>query len=328
MSLINLMCLHHPKDSEKSAIRALGGTELNAIVDKLLAEYSAQHNLTTKEIATKVFQVNPNSIASWRGRNNRYKDGHPVPLWALEKLLTLLQKDHSERIEVVKNIFQIECGRVSRRVNAVTTLDSRLAKLCGAHAADGSLYRQPGRGPITSLWEVGDQEKSNIEAVQEWVSALFGIELPLHKKGAMYFIRTDLQVIPRYLIRVFDFPTGEKSQTVMEPPILSNPMDSRLLEPMDEDRRWSLRLDFAREVVNFDGHSTVTGGIVSVGLGSESAKMRGELSKIFEHFGVKFRNYDLHRKMLTTSEKESRKLYQLGLFRGHRRDKFRISLCQ
>ncbi len=327
MSLINILCLHHPKDSEKSAVRALGGKELNAMVDEFTSNMSKKLKLNNKEIAKQIFKVNPNSIQNWRGRNSRYPEGHPVPLWALERCLDVLPENKNKHIKLIRNIKQLQCGRVATTVRAVTVLNSQIAKLCGAHAADGSLYLQHRRGPITSIWEIGDHEKSNIEAVQQWTQDLFEVELDIQKKGAMYYMRSDLQVIARYLIQVFDFPTGEKSHTVREPPILSNPNDVRLLEEITEKERWSLRLDFAKEVVNFDGHSTTTGGIVSVGLGSESSELRGNLCKIFEHFGVKFRNYDRHNKMLTTSWEQSRRLFELGLFRGQKRMKFRISLC-
>jgi hypothetical protein len=329
MSPINILCLHHPNDSEKSAVRALGGRELNAIVDEFVTEMSEKQKLNNKQIAKQIFAVNPNSIQNWRGRNSEYPEGHPVPLWALEKCLQSNQNSDKDkaRIRIIKNIEELQCGRVGKTVKAVTELNPSIAKLCGAHAADGSLYLQAERGPITSLWEIGDQVKENIEAVQQWTKELFNVQLDIKKKGAMYYVRSDMQVIPRYLIRVFDFPTGEKSHTVREPSILSDSRDGRVLGTITEEERWSLRLDFAKEVVNFDGHSTKTGGIVSVGLGSESSEMRKNLCEIFERFGVKFRNYDAHNKMLTTSWEQSRKLFDLGLFRGQRRTKFKISLC-
>lgn len=328
MSLIDILYLHHPNDREKSSVRALGGSELNELFQELLSNLSVHLGQSKKHIAKNVFKVNPNSLQNWCGANPCYPNGHPIPLWAISLCLQLLKKRRSRtHMQIIKNIEQLQCGRVARTVNAVTKLDPLLARLCGAHAAAGSLYLQSGRGPITALWEIGDQEKSNIEAVQEWSRRLFGIELRLQRKGAMYYIRSDTQVIPRYLIQVFDFPLGEKSRTVREPNILANTNDERALTDVREKERWQLRLDFAKEVVNFDGHSTITGGIVSVGLGSDSADLRMNLCEIFDHFGVKFRNYDAHKKMLTTSSEESRKLYELGLFRGQKRMKLRNSLC-
>ncbi len=208
----------------------------------------------------------------------------------------------------------------------MTELTPELAKLCGAHAADGSLYLQRGRGVITARWEIGDEEEANIVAVQEWVERLFGVKLKMQRKSALHYLRTSLQVIPRYLIRIFDFPVGEKSHVVREPQILRDAKDDRILVEVSDKKRWELRLDFAKEVINFDGYSTMTGGIISVGLGSRSRGLRRSLIEIFQYFGIKFSNYDEYDKMLTTSWEESKKLYELGLFRGQKREKFRSLL--
>ena len=67
----------------------------------------------------------------------------------------------------------------------------------------------------------------------------------------------------------------------------------------------------------------MTGGVPSVGLGSQSDALRRNLSEIFGHFGVEFKNYNSHKVMLTTSRENSRRLYSLGLFRGFKRSKLK-----
>lgn len=328
MSLIDVLCLHHPKDTEKSSVRALGGTKLNSIMEQMIEQIARHRQIPRKSIAVESMQVNPNSLNNWCGHNPKYPEGHPIPLWALGKCLDQFVGKRETHVDIIRSITDLQCGRVAKTVKAVTELTPEVVQLCGAHAADGSLYLQHNRGPISSTWELGDQEETNVRAVQKWIAKLFGIELSILKKGSIYLLRTDTQVIPRYLIRIFDFPVGEKSHIVEEPRILSDPNDSRLLVAGSERKRWSLRLLFAKEVVNFDGHSTRTGGLPSVGLGSQSDKMRRSLTEIFGHFGVEFKNYDSHKVMLTTSRENSRRLYSLGLFRGNKRSKLKRLLSR
>jgi hypothetical protein len=326
MPLIDILRLHDPTDSEKSAIRAFGGIKLNKSFDKLVRTLASRTNLSYHELARNVYAVNPNSLQNWRGFNAHYPNGHPIPLGAIDRTLDLLQLKRTETHRgMLRDIKYLQCGRVARRVKAAKELGSDLAKLCGAHAADGSMTSQKGRRATTVQWMLGDQERANIIAVRRWVQKLFGFELDVRRKRKMYYVRASMQVLPKYLSRIFDFPVGEKSHSVSEP-IIFGKSDSRLLSMMTEDDAWKRKFEFACEVVNFDGHSTVSGRTVSVGLGSASPKLRRDLLETFCHFGVKFHNYDAHDKMLTTSLVDARKLYSLGLFRGAKRRKFAIIL--
>lgn len=317
--LIDILKLHKTDDTEKSSVRAFGGAELNRQFGMLYMQYVKQTKTDFKTMARKVFGVNPNSIQNWRGMNKKYPEGHPIPIWALNKILDLLHLQHTEKhIEIIKNIEYLQCGRISKKVNAVKYLTPTLAKLCGAHAADGCLYKFKDR-VSTINWEIGDKEKENIEAVKKWLFELFGLKIKTTKRGNMYYFWTNMQVVSRYLTQIFDFPTGKKSEIVKEPKIFSG-NDNRLLSSIEEGDKWKLRLEFAREVINFDGHSTITGRIVSVGLGSNSPYLLNNVSETFKHFGIHFNKYPT--KILTTSGKESKKLYPLGIFRGAKRKKF------
>jgi hypothetical protein len=327
MPLIDMLRLQDPTDSEKSAIRATGGTKLNKLFDKLVRTLANRSKLSYRELARDVYRVNPNSLQNWRGFNPLYPDGHPIPLWAIERTLNLLELKRTEtHRRMVRSIRYLQCGRVARRVRAAAELGCELAKLCGAHAADGSISSQKGRRANTVEWMLGDQERANIIAVRRWIYRVFGIELQIRRRTKMYYVRTSMQIIPRYLTRIFDFPVGEKSHSVSEPEILNNPSEGRLLSGMTKAQKWRLKLEFAREVVNFDGHSTITGRIVSVGVGSASPRLRKELVETFRHFGVEFRNYEAHKRIASTSLAEAWKLHSLGLFRGAKRRKFTIIL--
>ena len=323
--LLDILRLHCPDDGEKSSVRATGGLKLNKIFDDLCTQYCKNKKISYKTFARSVLKVNPNSVQNWRGKNPRYEDGHPIPLWALGKLLELnrLKQTETHR-NVVKTIEYLYCGRVSERTKAQIYLTPDLAMLCGAHAADGSLNGLKNRGPISARWDLGDQEKENVMQTRNWIWNAFGFKPILMKKGKMSYTWSNRQIMSRYLTQMFDFPIGEKSNTVSVPRIFLGEDDRILSENTDVMPK--LRLCFAIEVVNFDGHSTFSGGVVQVGLGSNSKKLLKEVNEIFQKNGVNFHVYD--NKILTTSSKESKKLYSIGLFRGQKRKKFESLILQ
>lgn len=324
--LIDLLRLHHPDDSEKSALRAYGENSLNELFNELCISYTEYKSIKIEKLAQQ-FSVNKNSIQNWRGLNKKYKNGHPIPLWVLEKILVLNNSRYGARHrEIINTISHLQCGRTAQKVKAVKYLIEDFARICGAHAADGSLYHLKDRGPITAIWEIGDQEKSNILAVHEWTSNLFGTDLEIKYNGKMCYLRSNLQIFSRYLNRIFDFPLGSKSDIVKEPKILSG-YDDRLLSSMTEEISKKMRLEFAKEVLNFDGHSTITGGIVSVGLGCNSPYLRNSVVEIFDKNGIHFKNYHTSKKILTTRKVDSNGIYNLGVFRGNKRNKMKRQLA-
>ena len=284
-----------------------------------LVEYKSQRIM---ELADQ-FGVNPNSIQNWRGLNKKYKNGHPIPLCVLDKILELINSRYGARHrEIVKTIKYLQCGRTAKKVKAVIYLDENLAKLCGAHAADGSLSGLKNRGPISAKWDLGDLEKSNVDAIRSLIENIFGIKLPKLYKGKMSYTWSNMQIITRYLTRIFDFPIGNKTNIVKEPKIFYQE-DSRLLTPLTKNMSIKLRFEFAKEVINFDGHSTITGGIPSIGLGCNSPQLRKSVSEIFFNYGIVFKNYENHKKILTTKKFYAKRILNLGVFRGNKRKKLK-----
>ena len=322
--LLNILELHHPEDTEKSSVRAFGGFELNKLFDELCKIYVANKKVSYKKLADEIFKVNPNSIQSWRGKNQKYKGGHPIPLWALKRILQInnLEFDNEHK-KLIKTIKYLQCGRVGEKVRAEIYLTPELARICGAHAADGCLNALKGKGPLSARWDLGDQEKSNILEAKIWIDKTFNFSPVLMQKGKMSYIWSNRQVLSRYLTRIFDFPIGRKTEIVEVPKILINNRDKRFLENSELNE---LQLAFAMEVINFDGHSTLSGRTVQVGLGVNSKKLLYGIANIFEKFYVNFHIYDT--KILTTSYNESKKLYSLGLFRGQKREKFERLILQ
>lgn len=324
--LIDILKLHHPKDTEKSSVRAFGGLALNKIFDELCKTYLEKTKKTYRVLAKETFSVNLNSLWSWRGLNTKYKDGHPIPLWALDKMLELNGLKNTEKHRnIIAAIKFLQCGRVSDKIKAEIFLTPELAKLCGAHAADGCLNGVKSKGPLTARWDLGDQEKENVLEARNWIEKSFGFKPILMQKGKMAYTWSNKQVLSRYLTQIFDFPIGRKTETVQMPRILLG-RDDRILDGIPEEILLKLQIEFAKEVVNFDGHSTLSGNVVQAGFGSNSKHLLQDVKDVFQKNGVNFHMYN--DKILTTSYGESKKLYSIGLFRGQKREKFERLLLQ
>ncbi len=324
--LIDILKLHHPNDTEKSSVRAFGGLELNKIFNYLCEAYVSEKTLNNKALAEDIFKVNRNSLHNWKGFNSKYKEGHPIPLWALDKILELNNLKYTEKHrEIIKSIKYLQCGRVSNKIDAQIFLTPELANLCGAHAADGCLNGIKNKGPLTARWDLGDHEKENIKEARNWIENTFGFKPILMQKGNMAYTWSNKQVLSRYLTQIFDFPIGRKTEIVRIPKILVE-ADERILESVPEGTLKELQLEFAKEVINFDGHSTLSGGVVQVGLGSNSRQLLEDVRNIFQRVGINFHIYS--NKILTTSYGESKKLCSIGLFRGQKRIKFENLLLQ
>jgi hypothetical protein len=119
----------------------------------------------------------------------------------------------------------------------------------------------------------------------------------------------------------------KKDEIVREPSILKFPeKDKRLLTKPSLHQKRELEFWFAKGVMNFDGFSTITGNIPSVGIGVNSIPLLIDLLRIFKENGVNFREFLLHRKILTTSKKESEKFLNLNCFENSKQNKLKFLL--
>ncbi len=318
--LIDLLELHHPEDTEKSSVRGVGGHLLNEIFNELCEDYTKRNKISYRVLANEILEVNPASIQNWRGFNQNYNDGHPIPLWVLKKLLVLNGLQYTDKHkEIVNSISYLQCGRVSEKLRAQKFLIPELAKLCGAHAADGCLNGAKNKGPLSARWDLGDQEKENVLEARNWIETCFGFKPILMQKGKMSYTWTNKQIISRYLTRIFDFPIGPKCDIVKMPEIFKT-NDKRVFGNADKQTLQILQLEFSKEVINFDGHSTLSGNIIQSGFGSNSRQLLEDVKDVFQKYNVNFHIYK--NKILTTSYPETKKLHSLGLFRGQKKEKF------
>jgi len=137
------------------------------------------------------------------------------PLIFIEKLFDLTnksKKDFQNNIEYVKVNTP-----PSKPVKAVKELTEDLCKICGAHAADGTLH--------DSFICITDEDENNLECFKKWMENTFEIKLPCIRKvknSNEWRLAFHNKVISRYLNKIFEFPSGKKVYNVNEPEILRN----------------------------------------------------------------------------------------------------------
>ena len=104
--LIDILELHHQSNTEKSWVRAFGGVELNQFFKDLCNEVSQRLNTSYKEIAKKIFNVNPNSLQSWKRLNKNEKDGKILTTFLREtKKLYSLNLFRGQKRRKLKNLL-------------------------------------------------------------------------------------------------------------------------------------------------------------------------------------------------------------------------------
>jgi len=316
--LIDILKLDPTPKSEKSACRAIPQShELHEIVEQLID----MKNLSKRKFA-RIIGVNKNSVECWCGRLT-HQEINPIPLWVLDKLVSGIESEISWRIKINSLISRVRIGRTGKIHKPPKFLTPQLAGIIGAHVADGSLSLISGRK--TSLdWQLADGIKENVEMVRDWIKNTFNefLTVKKFKKANAWFIRSRSQLIPKFLVNIADMPVGEKSNIVEEPSILKFPLrDKRLLTKPTKAQQGELELWFAKGVMNFDGHCTLTGKVPCIGIGSNSKKLLKDLKRIFEEKGVNFHNFEDHKKILTTSHDSAMKFAALNCFENSKKEK-------
>jgi hypothetical protein len=163
------------------------------------------HKILTKEL--DISKANAQRLA--------YLRREWYPLIFIEKLLKLTnesEKDFQKYIEYIKVNTP-----PSKPIIAVKGLTEELCKVCGAHAADGTL--------AGSFICITDEDESNLKCFKKWIENTFNIKLSNIRKvknSNEWKLAFHNKVISRYLNKIFKFPNGKKVYNVDEPEIIKN----------------------------------------------------------------------------------------------------------
>lgn len=246
----NLLALH---DSEydahaKSWISAQGAL----LYDQILTILTALKPLSKKRIARIISERLGVSIDPVKGVVYNTRNWHPIPV-ILELLSLWTQHKNpspSEFLQIQQRIvisierLKTNCS-LSRSVKAPKRLSESLAKICGAHAADGWMGRRYHEGLGYSYeYTIREEHAFPLLKFGEWLRDVFDISTRVVKdRSGLNCHNIDLnnKVIVRFLHTFLNFPYGKKTETVDEPEVVKR---SQL----------RYRKAFALGVLTFDGY--------------------------------------------------------------------------
>lgn len=165
-------------------------------------------------------------IKSGKWYHNRNENYIPIPI--LDSLIRLWNSEKYEEEKwklIVLTDYLITGAPRSKPVKALHKLIPELAKIAGAHAADGTLATaETGKNSHMYRWAVSDGNKSSIEILQKWVNTSFGILVEVKKSkydNSFQFI-VNYKVIFRYLNKILGFKIGNKTHSVKMPKVIKN----------------------------------------------------------------------------------------------------------
>ncbi|KXB00303.1 hypothetical protein AKJ42_01055, partial [candidate division MSBL1 archaeon SCGC-AAA261C02] len=277
------------------------------------------HPLKLKEIAS---EIGVTYATLWEYQ----KRGRGIPLQVLKNLCVLASlatgksiTHFSVRLQTKIQYLEYGAGPSKKTCKAVKLLDNNLAKIAGAHAADGHLRcRQTNRGERNVRryeFVVRDGYRSNLEALVKWMKSAFSLQPKIRRESSSegWNIYVSNKIIFRYLNQIFGFPTGRKHDIVKMPDIIAN-------SSLDVQK------SFCLGVFTFDGGVDHRTGYVN--LQTKSYKLFKDINQVLrtvdikpdymskrpDHYGrwtIRFRKTQKLRKCLTLFEPMTEKWERL-----------------
>lgn len=141
-------------------------------------------------------------------------------------LIYLKKLELKYKTQLAKYVDYLEygTGQSKRKAKAVRAVTEDLAKIFGAHAADGHLKERKttraGREITHYELVLRESFKSNVEAFCKWFNNIFDINIKPRHTANHWFIYISNKVIFRYFKNIFEFTAGRKTETVRMPKML------------------------------------------------------------------------------------------------------------
>lgn len=191
------------------------------------------------------------SVAPIKGTFYNTRTWHP--LLVIEKLLELwaekcrinIHTYRQKRQSIIDSIVSLKLNSsFAKPIKVPTTMTIPLAKLCGAHAADGWLGLRHRAFGYSYEFTIREKTEYSLIKVKEWIKFCFGLNVNVVKDRAgtnNYAIEFSNKIFVRFLHIFLDFPYGKKTEIVAEPSVIKN-----------SDMNY--RRAFALGVLTFDGY--------------------------------------------------------------------------
>lgn len=244
----DLFKLHSPEDKTPKSWICVSGSGLKEKLNTIVDEIKVSSNVSKSHI----FRILAKELGCpFSNVKRRIYCRNTFPLIIILNLLNLwknnLHKSEEEFISEKKKIQDtfayFKCNSSPAKfVKAVKFLSPTLAKINGAHAADGWMTaRKRKNGFVTYDYALREECKIAVLAFQKWASDEFEFTTKVNDRAqGCYSIEFVNKIFVRYLHIFFGFPYGKKSQIVKEPEVIKN-------------ADFVFRKAFALGVMTFDG---------------------------------------------------------------------------
>lgn len=248
MQKFDLFVLHSEKDRPKGWI----WVELKS--KKLKKEFLKSIQKTKqKEIAIQINSKLKAGLSTVEKHliKLKYSNGTiGLPLPIVIELIKIINPRAKK--EIIKNFRYFICknNTTKQKTRAVKKIEKKLAKIVGAHMADGYMQKEGNTYKI----KICDERRDSIEKCSEWIKEVFSINprvrygIRFNKKYWLCWFNN--KIIGRYLENIFKIKAGKKFDIAQEPKIIKK-------SPLD------IRKEFAKGIMMFDG-GVKTSGMVSI----------------------------------------------------------------
>lgn len=194
------------------------GEELNSTINLILRDMIKKGEKIShicKRISSKLNYHPTTVLKMLRKRNEQISIILLIEL--LNEWKDICKKSLSEyenlKLKIQLEIEWLYCGSSFRnKIKAVKEVSINLAKIVGAHHADGCLIKEKSEGGMSYKFMIIDYYKSNLVAFNEWMVQIFGVNCKIKKdRSDAWIICFRNKIVGRYLEVFFGFPCGDKS---------------------------------------------------------------------------------------------------------------------
>lgn len=222
MKRIDLFKLHDSKDGSKSLIVAKGKMLRNEIKN-IISEIEKTGMKKTELVKLLMKKMKISIVTAERlvylDRECESIKRKWFPLIFIREIISLIHSDKYFKIQDKIDLLRIG-NSSSKPIKPPKRLSKTLCKIAGAHAADGTLFQKDRCGIYISIV---DQHKESVQAFIDWIYVSFGLRFQIKKSKNsknMWYVSFHNKIIGRYLMNIFDFPSGNKTYSVRIPSII------------------------------------------------------------------------------------------------------------
>lgn len=244
MEGLDLFKLHSKKDKPHGWIWV--GLDANLLRNKYLKLIKNKSRDDIARRISKKLNSGFSTIYKHLTRLKRSKNNIQLPLPVVIELINLINPNLKNKIINSIILFLCKTDYQRNRINAVKRLDVLLAKIIGAHIADGYLQKV---GLGYSI-KISDGREDTIKICAKWIEDKFNLKprIRFDKRDNTWTCWFNNKIIGRYFENIFDMKPGKKSHIAKEPILIKR-------------STYEIRKAFALGVLTFDGGVKTSGTI-------------------------------------------------------------------